>query len=211
MQKGLLLIGGGGHCKSVLCALLAAKPSVSIGIIDSNLQGSLYGVPVVGRDEDLPLLREQYSNAFISVGSVGNTHLRRKLYMLAKEAGYIFPNIIDPAAIVSPYASLGKGVFIGKGAVVNAGARIGDCAILNTGSIVEHDCVVGDFAHIAPGAVLDGNVYIGEDTHIGSKAVVIQGLCVGERTVIGAGSTVLSDIPANVVAVGTPCRTIKTK
>lgn len=53
-------------------------------------------------------------------------------------------------------------------------------------------------------------VKIGNDVWIGGRAVILPGVTIGENSVIGAGSVVTRDIPANVVAVGNPCRVIKT-
>ncbi|USD42954.1 sugar O-acetyltransferase [Vibrio sp. SCSIO 43135] len=52
-------------------------------------------------------------------------------------------------------------------------------------------------------------VTIGNNVWIGANSVVLPGITIGENTVIGAGSIVTKDIPANVVAVGNPCRVLR--
>lgn len=52
-------------------------------------------------------------------------------------------------------------------------------------------------------------IHIGRNCWIGSGVVVVPGVTIGENTVIGAGSVVTKDIPANVVAVGNPCRVLR--
>ncbi len=52
-------------------------------------------------------------------------------------------------------------------------------------------------------------VHIGRNCWIGAGAVVVPGVTIGDNTVIGAGSVVTKDIPANVVAVGNPCRVLR--
>lgn len=52
-------------------------------------------------------------------------------------------------------------------------------------------------------------VHIGDNVWIGANAVVLPGVTIGENTVIGAGSVVTKDIPANVVAVGNPCKVLR--
>ncbi len=52
-------------------------------------------------------------------------------------------------------------------------------------------------------------VHIGKNCWIGSGALIMPGVTIGENTVIGAGSVVTKDIPANVVAVGNPCRVMR--
>lgn len=50
------------------------------------------------------------------------------------------------------------------------------------------------------------DVFIGRNVWIGAGAVLVPGVRIGENSVIGAGSVVTKDVPANVVAVGNPCR-----
>ena len=52
-------------------------------------------------------------------------------------------------------------------------------------------------------------VRIGDNVWIGANSVVLPGVTIGENSVIGAGSIVTKDIPANVVAVGNPCRVLR--
>ncbi len=52
-------------------------------------------------------------------------------------------------------------------------------------------------------------VKIGKNVWIGAGSVILPGVTVGDNSVIGAGSVVNKDIPANVVAVGNPCRVMR--
>lgn len=52
-------------------------------------------------------------------------------------------------------------------------------------------------------------VHIGKNCWIGAGAVIVPGVTIGDNTVIGAGSIVTKDIPANVVAVGNPCKVMR--
>lgn len=52
-------------------------------------------------------------------------------------------------------------------------------------------------------------IHIGNNVWIGAHSVVLPGVTIGDNTVIGAGSIVTRDIPANVVAVGNPCRVMR--
>ena len=52
-------------------------------------------------------------------------------------------------------------------------------------------------------------VHIGRNCWIGAGAVILPGVTVGDNTVVGAGSVVTRDLPANVVAVGNPCRVMR--
>ena len=52
-------------------------------------------------------------------------------------------------------------------------------------------------------------VHIGRNCWLGAGAIVLPGVSIGDNTVIGAGSVVTKDIPANVIAVGNPCRVLR--
>ncbi len=209
-MKKLLLIGGGGHCISVLDCLLSLKQYDKLGIIDYNRDASVLGIEVVGVDSDLPrLLLEGWQYAFITVGSVGDTKLRRRLFNTVTEIGFVIPTIIDSTSTIAGKVNVGKGTFIGKKAIVNANTVLGQCSIVNTGAIVEHDCSIGDFVHIGPGAILCGQIDVGHDTHIGAGSVVRQLVSIGDNSIIGAGSVVVKNIPDNAKAYGNPCRVVR--
>lgn len=208
-MKKLLLLGGGGHCHSVVDSVLSMGKYDEIGILD-NKDTSYLGVPVIGTDDNIPELMELgWNEAFITVGSVGNTKIRRKLYVLIKEYGMKIPTIIDPTAIIARDTKIQEGTYIGKRVVVNSGAAIGTCSIINTGAIVEHDCRIGDFSHISPGCTLCGQVVVGADSHIGAGSVVRQLVGIGKHTLIGAGSVVVKDISDKVKAYGNPCKVVE--
>jgi len=208
-ERKILLIGGGGHCHSVLDSILTLGKYTDIGIID-NTESSVLGIPVVGTDEDIPrLMSEGWMDAFVTVGSVGNTKLRHKLFEMVKSIGMNIPTIIDPSAIVARGTVLSEGVYVGKKTVINAGSRIGTSAIINTGAIVEHDCIIGDFSHISPGSIVCGQVCIGNDSHVGAGSVVRQRIYIGNGVLIGAGSVVVKDILDDVKAYGNPCKVVE--
>lgn len=209
MSKKILLVGGGGHCKSVLDTLLERNNFSDIGIIDKkeNVGEWILGIPIIGCDNDLPQLFDAgYKYAFVTVGSVGDTKLRIRLYDKLMEVGFEIPNIIDPTAIVSSHIHIETGIYIGKKSIINAGSTIKKGAIINTGAIIEHDCMIEEFVHVAPGAILCGEVKVGSRTHIGANSVIKQQLVIGSDSVIGVGSIVTKNIEDNIIAYGNPCK-----
>lgn len=208
MNKKILLIGGGGHCHSVLDSILSMNIYDDIGIVDNN-RNACFDIPVIGTDEDIPgLIDAGWNEAFITVGSVGDTSVRRRLYKILNGYKIKIPVIIDPTAIVGRNVFIDEGVFIGKKAVVNAGTQIGKCSIVNSGSIVEHDCKIGDFSHVSTGVSLCGGVSIGSNSHVGAGSVIKQLVQIGDNVLIGAGSVVIRNLPNDVKAYGNPCRMV---
>ncbi len=209
-RKKLLMIGGGGHCKSVLDCVLESSIYSDVAIVDYDSSLNTMGVRVIGDDNDLfDLHKNGWTDAFISVGSVEPAILRQKLYRMVKEIGFYVPSIVDDTAVIAKEVKMAEGVFVGKKSVINAGTNAGVCSIFNTGCIVEHDCYIGDFAHVSPGAVLCGNVKIGNNSHIGAGSVIRQGITVGEKSMVGAGSVVVKDVKDSVKAYGNPCKEVE--
>ncbi|WP_067843869.1 NeuD/PglB/VioB family sugar acetyltransferase [Amphibacillus sediminis] len=211
MKRRLLLIGGGGHCKSILDSLYNIGDYQEIGIIDKpdNIGNKVLDTTIIGSDDDLEdLYNSGFTEAFVSVGTIDDFHFKLKIIKKLEKISFSFPNIIDPSATVSEYCKLTKGVFIGKSAIVNANATIGNFAIINSRAICEHDVSVGDCSHIAPGAIILGNVGIGKKTHIGAGSVIKQGLTIGSETLIGMGSNVVNNIGSHTIAYGNPCKVV---
>ena len=109
--------------------------------------------------------------------------------------------------------AVGKYISIGKGTYMNAGTTFIDDWKITIG---EH-CLFGPnvtlctTGHpIAPEHRGDGMysfpITIGNNVWLGANTIVMPGVTIGENSVIGAGSVVTKDIPANVVAFGSPCR-----
>jgi len=205
----LVLIGGGGHCKSVVEIIRNMNTYEVVGISDLKEERGkvILGIPVLYTDEDLPaLFYNGVRNALIAVGSIGDASLRIKLFEKVKDIGFNFPIIISPYAVIAGDVKIGEGTAVMHRVVVNVGSVIGRNCILNTGCIVEHDCKIGDHVHVASGAVLSGGVEVGYAAHIGAGAVIKQGVKIGKRSVIGAGSVVVKDVPEDSVYVGVPAR-----
>jgi len=208
-MKKVILLGGGGHAKCVIDAMRLEGKYSPHCILDlkKNAGKKVLGVPIAGSDADLPsYYRRGIRLCFVALGSTGDPVRRIALWKAAARAGFDFPSIIHPSAIVSVHAVIGCGVYVGPGAIINAGAVIGDGCIINSGAIIEHDCII---SHIAPGAVLSGGVTVGDRTHLGTGCAVTHGVDIGADSIIGAGSVVVRNISPRVVCVGNPAKKIR--
>lgn len=210
-MKKIVLVGAGGHALSVIDSIQSNEDFEIIGITKSGckLGENLLGYEILGDDSVLAsVFTSGVTHAFVTVGSIGDTALREKLYVMLKNRGFMLPAIIDHSAKIGSNVWLGEGIYVGKNVVVNPKTTLGDMTIINTGAIIEHACSIKEFTHIAPGAVLCGDVKIGAHTHVGANATVIQGVSIGDNCMIGAGSVVVRDIPSKEFAVGNPCKVV---
>lgn len=111
----------------------------------------------------------------------------------------------------------GRHVHLGKGVYGNFGVTFVDDAEIFVGDHVMFGphVVIATAGHpVLPalracGYQFNRSVRIGNDVWIGANVSVMPGVTIGGGAVIGAGSVVTKDIPANVVAVGSPCRVLR--
>ena len=188
-QKNLVLLGGGGHCKSVIDVAEAAGYNI-LGVLDTpeNLGKDVLAYKVIGTDDDIPQYVER-AEFVITVGQIMDSVVRHKVGDKVKQAGGRFATIIAPDAVVSKYASIGVGTAVLHKAIVNAGAKVGENCIINTLAVIEHDVSIGDYCHISTGAIINGGALIASDTFVGSQSVCNQctEITAGDISLIGRG------------------------
>jgi len=192
-MKKIVLIGGGGHCKSVLDVIEQEGRFEIAGIVDKPefLGSNVSGYPIIGSDSDLGDLSKKYQYALITVGQIKSSSLRIKLFNKAIEAGFIMPNIISPSAYVSKHAIIGKGTVVMHNALINSNATIGDNCIINSKALIEHDCLISEHCHISTSTTINGGVTVKPRCFIGSGAITKESITISENSFIKAGSLVV--------------------
>lgn len=188
----ILLIGGGGHCKSVIDVIEEEGKFQIAGIIDQPelLGAKVLSYAIIGNDDDLPKLAQKYKYALVTVGQIKSADLRVKLFELAKQAGFILPSIKSPRAYVSKHADIAEGTVVMHDALVNVNVRVGKNCIINTKALVEHDTIIEDCCHISTGAIINGNVHVKARSFIGSQATTRESIVIDEGSFVKAGSVV---------------------
>lgn len=205
MKRPLILIGGGGHCKSVIEVAESAGYEIK-GILDMPDEVGkdvLPGHKVIGTDDDIPQYVDK-AEFVITVGFIKNPATRIKLYNKVKEAGGKLATVIASTAHVSKYSTIGEGTVVMHQAFVNAGAHIGANCIINTFCNVEHDAQIGDQCHISTGTMVNGDCKIGKRVFVGSQSVLANGITIGEDIIVGAASFVRKSISDKGIYSGNP-------
>lgn len=192
-MKPLLLIGCGGHARSLI-DLIESSPDWHIyGLVGlpEQVGRSLLGYQVIGSDADLPALRTECPAAVLAIGQVPDPAPRQRVAAELELLEFHLPVLVSPHAVVSRHAQLGPGTTVGHGVIVNAAAAVGAHCILNSRALVEHDAHVGDYCHISTGVLVNGGVRLGSASFIGSGTMLREGLELPPHTVIGAGKRVM--------------------
>lgn len=174
------------------------------------LAGELY----LGADEELVRKRRnarrltRLFNATTEEETAQRTEILRELLGAVGENAHIEP----------PFqCDYGAHIFIGENFYANFGCVLLDCAEIRIGDNVLLAPNVQIYAAHHPtdpetrltGKESASPIEIGDNVWIGGGVILCPGVKIGSNTTIGAGSVVIRDVPANVVAVGNPCKVIR--
>lgn len=115
------------------------------------------------------------------------------------------------------HANWGKNTYIGKDVYINFSLTVVDDTRVDIGDLtmIGPNVTITTASHpLDPElrrqrAQFNLPVTIGENVWIGANVTIFPGVTIGDNSVIGANSVVTKDVPANVLAFGTPCKVIK--
>ena len=182
--------------------------------IQTERQKMLAGELYLASDPELVKLRDRARQITRAYNSTIETERDMRRTLLNRLLGQMPPKIeIEP-----PFrCDYGTNIFIGQNFYANFGVVMLDCAPIHIGENVMLAPNVQLYAAYHPldaatrisGPELAASITIGDNVWIGGGAIILPGVTIGDNAVIGAGSVVTKDIPANVVAVGNPCRVIR--
>jgi sugar O-acyltransferase (sialic acid O-acetyltransferase NeuD family) len=191
-KEKIILVGGGGHCSSVIDVIEQQGFYSIYGIVDlrEKVGQKNLGYSIIGCDDDLPKLSVEFRNFLITLGHLKSAQKRIDIYTELIRLAVHLPVIISPLAYVSGYAELGNGTVIMHMAQVNANAVIGKNCIINSKALVEHDAIIGDHCHISTGAIINGGTKVGDSSFIGSGAVCREYVEIAAGSFVKANSLV---------------------
>ena len=203
-MKPLILIGGGGHSKSVIEVAESCGRTIR-GILDipAEVGKEVLGYPVIGTDDEIARYTES-CEFIITVGFIKDPALRIQLYNRVLECGGKLSTLVASTAYVSRHAKLGQGTVVMHNAFVNAGAEVSENVILNTCCDIEHGVRVGNQCHISTGVMVNGDCRVGDNCFIGSQSVLSNGVSICDDVLVGAGSFVRKSILRPGIYSGNP-------
>jgi acetyltransferase EpsM len=199
--KEVVVLGAGGHGKSVISVLLACGATIA-GVLDDN--SDLWGRSVLGVRVLGPLSEIRNFASCSAVIGLGENAARRAV--AERFSGIEWARVIYPGAYVNPTASIGVGTVVFPGAIVAAEVVLGAHVIVSGHVTVGHDSVLEDFTQVAPGVQIAGGVRVGAGTLLAIGSIVCPGVQIGAGAVLAAGAVAVKDIPAACTAFGIPAR-----
>lgn len=193
-MRDIIIIGSGGHSRSVISIVKSAKKWKNVSIIDTQYSGNIekiLTVPVVGGMEFLSAIDIGATDIFIAIG---DNILRRDITCLIINKGFKIPNLIHSNSFIDHDAALGYGNFIGSGANLGPDVKVGNGNIINTLANLDHESKIGNYNQLAPSSVLCGRSVIGNLVFLGANSTIVNNLDIADKTIIGAGAVVTKSI-----------------
>ena len=182
----------------------------------------LRGQPYNARDDELIATAHRARKLIAAYSSTASTDAARRHQILADLLGEVGENVwIEPPF----FCDYGENVYIGADTFVNvncvfldsAEIRIGRSAMIGPAvqlltafhPLLARERIVAPENRVAgkaPYVTQASPIRIGDNVWIGGGAIVLPGVTIGDNVTIGAASLVTSDIPADSLAYGQPCR-----
>ncbi len=134
---------------------------------------------------------------------------REIIYKELQEYGYEITTLVDPLAVISPNAHIGKGSIVIGYTMVNSFATIGENVVLQSHCVIGHDVCVGNHCVLSSGFMPSGKTKIGERVFLGLNTCTIDGVEIGDDAVIGMGAVVHRNVEPNMIVMGNPARPIR--
>mgnify|MGYP000088414279 CR=1 FL=1 len=194
----LIIYGAGGHSKILVDLMRRLGTYDILGYIDDGLEPGtkVMGLPVLGGSALLPELRSAGIRLAVNaVGGINNVAIRIKVFDTLIAAGFEFPTLVHPSAVVEPSATLADGVQVLALSHVSSEAQVGFGSVVLPSVVVSHDCRIGKVVNLSPGAMLAGSVVVEDYAQIGMAATVNIGVRIGIMARVGNGATVKADVP----------------
>lgn len=210
-KKNIILIGGGGHCKSVIDVIELTQKFNILGIIDKEefIGKEILNYKVIGSDNDILKLAEITDYFFITIGHIKTYKPREKILEFLNKNKLEMPVIISPLAYVSKNSEINQGTIIHHFAMVNSGVVIKENCIINSYALLEHDSYIDKNTHISTRATVNGEAKIGSNTYLGSSSTVNLRVKIGNNCIIGSSTLVHKDVPDNKFLYGNPFKIIE--
>lgn len=188
VKTRLLVVGAGGHGRSVAEAAELSGQFEVVGFLDDSLPTvePVLGVPVLGTVASTAHHRAAAEQAIVAIG---NNVVREKLMQQLAAAGFDLATVVHPRAIVSPRAVLGKGSVVMAGAIVGTEARLGVGSVVNCGAVVDHHAIVEDFGHLGVNASMAGGTVLGRGAWMQAGTAIGYGICLLPGSVLEPGVT----------------------
>jgi sugar O-acyltransferase (sialic acid O-acetyltransferase NeuD family) len=199
MSNGLVVLGVGGHARSVGDIALACGHTELL-FVDAMARA---GETILGFacSATLP---DTLAPGWHCFPASGDARARSAQFDAARARRWPIATLVSPLATVRTDAKVGTGALVAHHAYLGPCVDVAEGCIINTAAVVDHESRIGAFTHISVNTSIAGRVDIGSFCFIGMGASVIDRLTICDRVIVGAGAAVVGSIAEPGTWVGVP-------
>jgi acetyltransferase EpsM len=196
----LVVIGNGGHAKSVMevAGSLAEYQLCQVSFYDSG--------EVNLKSDQLAFINSFSASEVEYIIAVGSIDMRAKIsksnFCQHRKAA----KVVSPDAFLSSDVEIAEGSVVMPGSILRVGVKVGKHSIINTSAVLDHDVQVGNYVNISPNVTVCGNATIASHVFIGASATVIDNVSIATNILLGAGALATEDITMSGLYLGVPAR-----
>jgi sugar O-acyltransferase (sialic acid O-acetyltransferase NeuD family) len=149
------------------------------------------GLKVVPFEEIEQLYPPSDYSAFVAIGYTDMNDIRKNMYLLTKDKGYILPNYISSKSSFLSKEKMGDNNFILEDNTIQPFVRIGSNNVLWSGNHIGHDVRIKDHCFISSHVVISGFTIIENNCFLGVNSTFRDGITIKEYSLIGAGACIM--------------------
>ena len=209
VNSRIWIVGGGGAALQVWALLRDLQNQGNQG---PTVAGFVVADPLAFASEGLPVRAEQEFLAAADPAdhcvtiAVGDPRRREQIARRFAAAGFVFPTLIHPTAIVGAEVTLGEGCIVMAHSILETHLQLGSHVMVNLAAVIAHEGCIGSFTNIGPRSCLAGAVSLGNRCDLGAGVTIRPRIRLGDDLVVGAGSVVVKNRLDPGTLVGNPAR-----
>ena len=212
-KKSTILVAEGKKASAILDA--EAEKQAAILRAEAEKEKMIMGELYLAFGEELTNERQHAKEVLYEYNMLKPNEIEKRDNLLRG----LFGSVGEKFYIEPPFrCDYGYNIHWGENSYANYNLTVLDCAkvVIGDDVLIGPNVNIFTAAHpISPsqrklGLEFAKDIEIGDGSWIGGATTINPGVKIGKNVVIGSGSVVTKDIPDNTIAVGNPCRVIKT-
>jgi acetyltransferase EpsM len=214
-MKKIIIIGGFGNGTVALSTIEDINQNKKeweiLGFLNDFETNQINGYPVLGKI-DPGIVNEFLEDdsvyfVYTLISTKLNHNFIHKLHNLNIPQNR-FANLIHPTAVVSKFASIGRGVIIQPFVSIGPNVTIGNYVQIFAQALIGHNSSLDDYSYVANNAAIGAKVNLKQGAYVGTNASILENVILGEWSLVGIGTVVLHNVNDYQKVVGNPAKVI---
>lgn len=206
MKMILAIYGAGGLGREIFDIATRANTKTPrwkqiLFIDDFSEEGECFGAKKI-HFESLMKIKDQCE----CVIGIGEPSSREKIFQKLRTEDFRLATLVDPTAVISPFAKIGEGTIICEYVTLHTGVVLDENILIQPFCNIGHDIKVGSHSVLSSYCAPGGSIVFGKRVYAGMQSTLKEMITVGDDAIIGMGAVVYQNVPEKATVVGNPAR-----